>query len=326
MAHSSSKNKNDALHLTSDTDYFLPSDLQSFMGKEYDGSLKCFHLNTRSARNKANELDFFFHQFSFDFDIIMLTETWFSDANDVLKLPMYNAFFKPHRKSGGGVALLLRESMSCEMLTDYCCVHQNYEILSVLIGHSIIAVCYRPPAGNISSFFAFLESFLEFANENKYNIILGGDFNINMLLETADKRQMDMLIKAGGCMNTISLATRITNESSTLLDLFITSFAPSQTKSGVVITDISDHLGIFLCVKININKRQNKPAVVKFQNITSDSLDDFRRKLSSMDWSDVLHETDPNKAYNMFLIRFQKLYVSCFPYKSISPSRKIRKP
>lgn len=141
----------------------------------------------------------------------MFSETWFADAADVIKLPMYNTYFLNRTVCrGGGVALLLRETICGELLTDYSCVHKDFEMLSLLIDKKIITVCYRPPGGNLSSFFTYLESFFEFANDNKYNVILGGDFNINMLLETPDKKQMDALIKASGCIYTISLATRIT--------------------------------------------------------------------------------------------------------------------
>lgn len=309
------------------SDYFLPSNVKSFLGNEYIDSLKCFHLNARSARNKTDELELFFDQFEFSFDIIMLSETWFTDNTNVLNLPMYNSYFLNRTECrGGGVALIVKADISCEMLSDYCCVHNDYEMLSLLIGESIIAVCYRPPSGNLSSFFAYLESFFEFANENKCNVILGGDFNVNMLLDTTCKLQFDALIKSNGCENMINTATRITTESSTLLDLFITSYDTSYIKSGVVIVDISDHLGIFLCIKKNqtINIKYNDQLAIQFQNITPDSRNEFRQKLSCVDWDDVLHETNADKAYDLFLTKFKKIYESCFPYKKLSTHRKSR--
>lgn len=49
-----------------------------------------------------------------------------------------------------------------------------------------------------------------------------------------------------------------------------------------------------------------------YQNITPDSLNDFRQKLCNFDGSDVLLETYAEKAYIMFLSIIQKLYVSCY--------------
>lgn len=147
-------NKMDAMNFPSDDDYFLPSNVKTFLGSEYCSFFKCFHINARSARNKVDELDLFFDQFKFLFDIIMFSETWFRNTTDVLKLPMYNSYFLNRTASrGGGVAILVKSDISCEMLTDYCCVHKDYEILSLVIGHSIIAICYRPPSENLLSFF-----------------------------------------------------------------------------------------------------------------------------------------------------------------------------
>lgn len=54
---------------------------------------------------------------------------------------------------------------------------------------NIFALVYRPPGGNVESFF-FLRSlmlFLVFINEGKYNLIWGGDFNIDMSADTKVK-------------------------------------------------------------------------------------------------------------------------------------------
>lgn len=140
--------------------YFLPSNVKSSLGDKCINSLKCFHLNARSARNKADELEVLLSQFNFSFDAILLSETWYTDSSDVVKLPMYECYFLNRTESrGGGVAIMIKADLSCEMLTDYCCIDKDYEMLSLLIGQSIIAVCYRPPSGNVSSFFAYLESF-----------------------------------------------------------------------------------------------------------------------------------------------------------------------
>lgn len=149
-----------------------------------------------------------------------------------------------------------------------------------------------------------------------------------MLLETTNKMQFEALIQACGCVNMITAPTRITTESSTLLDLFITSYEKSDTKSGIVITDISDHLGIFLSINKNeaTNKKRKNQLGAHFQNITADNLNNFRQRLSCLDWNDVHQEKNANNAYNLFLSKFKNLYESCFPYKTFKTSRKCRKP
>lgn len=306
--------------------YFSASELKTFIVTENDESLKCFHLNTRSARNKTVELGLLFDEFCFEFDIIMLSETWYADQSCAFELPTHHGYFLNRTSGrGGGVSLLMNKSFRSEMLGEYSCTNDDYEVLSLLVDSNIASVFYRPPGGNLAAFFAFLDSYFSFANDNRYSIIAGGDFNINMLADTPTSRQMNLVISSNGCTNLITSPTRITSESSTLLDLLITNYDSARTKSGVICTDISDHLGVFMCVtKVIKNKKIQES--VSFQNITTSSLSEFRHKLAAFDWSEVTQKEDVDGAYNLFLEHFQQLYKLCFPYKSVRFSKKNRKP
>lgn len=81
------------------------------------------HLNTRSALNKEDSIAQFLGQFSFQFKIIMFTETWYRDDCAVLHLDGYKHFFinRPYRR-GGGVAVisnLYLISVSVHVTTKY---------------------------------------------------------------------------------------------------------------------------------------------------------------------------------------------------------------
>lgn len=51
------------------------------------------HLNARSACNKEDDIVLFLDQFSFSFDIVMLSETWYSNDCKMLNMEGYNTFF-----------------------------------------------------------------------------------------------------------------------------------------------------------------------------------------------------------------------------------------
>lgn len=55
--------------------------------------LTCVHLNIRSGRHKEEELLVFLSEFVFKFDIIMLTEKWYSSNEEVCRLDGYQNFF-----------------------------------------------------------------------------------------------------------------------------------------------------------------------------------------------------------------------------------------
>lgn len=61
--------------------YSTSNDLRLHLGKEYLSGLKICHLNAQSAKNKHATLDVFFSNFAFEFDLIMLSETSFTDEN-----------------------------------------------------------------------------------------------------------------------------------------------------------------------------------------------------------------------------------------------------
>lgn len=66
---------------------------ECYLGRECKNSLKCFHLNAQSARNKSCEIEMFFEGISVKFDAIFLTETLYTCNADLFKLPMYECYF-----------------------------------------------------------------------------------------------------------------------------------------------------------------------------------------------------------------------------------------
>lgn len=304
-------------------DCLLPNDLETYIDCKGKGLLKCFHVNAQSARNKTLSLEIFFAQFKFSFDVIMITETWYTSDVDVLKLSSYSSYFMNRTtRRGGGVCLLVKEAMKSELLKDYCCVTADYEVLSLRAGNTVISVLYRPPDGRTGDFFQFLERFLLFINENKYDLVLGGDFNIDMLKDNGPRQQMDILINTNGCLNVIKSPTRVTVHSETLIDLFITNFETDKIKAGTLTCNISDHLPIFMCINTRLYNEANSSESFLVQSITPDSLDAFRRDIYETNWDSIFIADDANIAYDSFLNTVKTIYKRHFPYKSIKTSKK----
>ncbi|XP_040074280.2 uncharacterized protein LOC120846540, partial [Ixodes scapularis] len=164
--------------------FVLPQDLITYLGADYISHMTCFHLNVRSAKSKAGGLELLFDQFGFSFDVVMLTETWYTEETDVLQLPTYHSFYINRKvKRGGGLAILTK-SVFGEVIGDNSCITQDYEMICIRNNQNIFAVVYRPPNGNIKSFLKFFASFLFFVMEKKCNVICGRDFNIDMSAET----------------------------------------------------------------------------------------------------------------------------------------------
>lgn len=306
--------------------YFLPSELNSITSSFSPNSVKAIHLNARSVRNKLLCLEEFFSEFLFQFSVIMLSETWSTCEYDVLKLANYKTYYLNRTKCrGGGVALLLCNSYECEVLELYSMITPDYEILSLCAGTIVFSVCYRPPNGNVTSFLEIYDRFLSFVCENEYTLVAGGDFNINMNDGNQYSRQFNTVILSGGFINVINVPTRVTAESESTLDIFITNSVPFKMEAGVMSCLISDHLPVFLFLE-NAGPLPRKQECITYQRITDSTLHTFRDALLQTNWDDVRSTKNANEAYNQFLRIFKTLYSLHFPTQVHRPARKTRKP
>ena len=111
----------------------------------------------------------------------------------------------------------------------------------------IAGVIYRPPSQNVADFIANLNILIgKISKENKYCYIMG-DFNLNLLNEQLHQLTSEFLdiMYANMLFPTITLPTRITWHSATFIDNIFTNDLINYAFSGLLLSDISDHLPIF---------------------------------------------------------------------------------
>lgn len=293
-------------------DLISPSEFARFIGPDHAKSTNICHLNCQSIRNKGDDIDAFFSSFDREFHLIMLSETWY-DINSVPWCPPNYQCFTASRTScrGGGISMLLQQSILADRIDQFCCITDDFEVLTVLCTRTVYSVFYRPPNGSLVSFSCFIENLFGFISDNKYKAIFGGDFNIDMSATTSVTRNFNLLISTHGFLNVISTPTRITSYTSTCIDLFLTNFNPAYIKSGVLSGGISDHMPIFLSLNQNIDKVNTRTRTG--QCITENRLENFRNQLCQLDWSEVYCAIDSNTAYESFLQIFKTAYDANFP-------------
>lgn len=300
--------------------YINLDQIDSFVGQEFHSSLKSFHANMRSARNKLDALEVLLSELKIRCHAIMLTETWYENNDVPFSAVGYNTY-NLNRQSGrgGGVAILITEDLKCELMPSFTCSTRDIEIITLQCKQIVFTTVYRPPDGNVTSFLGHLERLFSYINDNKMNIICGGDFNINLLCDSEPVKQFSLLLEEHSMINTISLPTRITTSSSTLIDLFLTNYKSCQTKAGVLTYYISDHLPIFLCVNTTV-KHKRATDKINYQEILPSQLHQFRHNIMNTNWSEVFNAQDANVAYDLFLSKFTDLYSRHFPFKTIGIS------
>lgn len=135
----------------------------------------------------------------------------------------------------------------CDVVNELTCITPNVECLVVRLKDVVVAAVYRPPLGHKSEFFEFMETLLPSLHSIHAAFLVMGDVNINMLSGDASSEHFESVLRTYACTNLITLPTRITGNSATLLDICVTSVPSVQCSTGVFFLDISDYLPIF-CV------------------------------------------------------------------------------
>ena len=124
----------------------------------------------------------------------------------------------------------------------------EYVFVEIIKANIIVGVIYRHPCMSLKSFNSeHLKPFLhKLGSENKQLILLG-DFNVN-LLNAKDEPESSAFLDTLGSnliLPQILLPTRITEDSQTLIDNIFSTASDTLNFSGNICFSISDHLPQF---------------------------------------------------------------------------------
>ena len=154
-----------------------------------------------------------------------------------------------------------------------------------------------------------------------------GDFNLNLMNHHCHSITGEFLdaLYSNMFFPLITRPTRITSHSATLIDnIFVNQFFDSS-RSGLLFTDISDHLPIFFIHFDSSFSAPTETALVR--DINQVNTAKFLSQLVTIDWSQFVTLDDTNNAYNSFLKQYSKIYDSCFPMKKVKVSNyRLSKP
>jgi len=166
-----------------------------------------------------------------NYDLVAFNEIW--GIKDFETLAVNNFEIKTNKqrtnRRGGGTIIFGRDSLECvEIDTPF--VEGCIETTGVKIGDVYFLNIYRPPSGDKDQ---FIELLLEFMNTKRGNkVIIGGDFNVNYLLNSDWYTNLCQEIGLEAKINDI---TRVV--SSTCIDNFLTNIQGRFLVSDVCIAD-----------------------------------------------------------------------------------------
>ena len=191
-----------------------------------------------------------------------------------------------------------------------------------------VGIIYRPntePLADIDIFTHTLFDILDTVdNEHKHCTILG-DMNIDLLKYGTHNKTNEYLdnICSHGYLPMITKPTRISTATATLIDHILTNNAKSSDKSGIIITDVSDHFGTFY---ITASKHISQTMKNVTQRCFSDAnVTKFNDELTKIDFSPVSEIMCPNRAYDQFITLYMSPFNQCFPERTQQVKRKFIK-
>ena len=242
--------------LMDDCKMLMPGDINLTLNTNC--KLRVLHLNIHSLLSKLNELKSLLTILSnsnCEIDIILLCETFLNDNTvAACNIPHYT-LIESHRTnlSRGGVGIYVNNKIRYKERYDLSIFKEGYfESCFVEVELNsrklVVGEIYRVPNTNEKDFINDYESILEKVNEEKSDILIGTDQNLDLLKYKShtNTAQFMNLNLSSGLLPMITKPTRITRETATLIDNFYLSAKHAcKSKSAVLVSDISDH---FPCI------------------------------------------------------------------------------
>ncbi|XP_037792643.1 uncharacterized protein LOC119587991 [Penaeus monodon] len=282
--------------------------------------VKVEHINAQSLLSKTNDVELLVQER--EIDVLCISETWLTnDLEDkYVCFSNYN-IYRQDKGRGGGVAIYVRDNLKVNPLNLTASKIDGVEDLWLSIQcrklPSVIIGCiYRHPHASAESFKYLLDIFREISLRNKPIIVLG-DLNENLLQK--DNR-LSKVISNCNLSQVIQKPTRITQFSSTLLDVILTN-KPELILNSDALFHAMLQIMSSSQPPIDIHKPKRKPIIKTFRcqrNYNQNTLCNLLLNDAGA-LSQIIH-TD--KQVDLFNDIFKKNLNLCAP----TVTREIRRP
>lgn len=300
-----------------------------------DGLISIIHFNSRSLNSNLAEIKHCLKELERKFTVIAISETWLDEEHiDTTEIEGYEMFYINRTQSkGGGAALFIDKKYKCKIVSYMSFAMANImECVTVEIERENernirISCIYRKPGSCIDIFREKIEE-LYSRHNNKKILFVCGDFNIDLLNPQQHNSTTEFInsMYSNSLYPTITRPTRITTHSATLIDNIFTNVIDRSVTSGLIITDISDHLPVFAIIQNCMQKNKDNTTIMMKREKTQNAVNSFKQDLLRQDWKKV-YVRDVNRAYETFLTIISGLYDKHCPLvKKIVKQKYIEKP
>lgn len=270
--------------------YFSVEKYNSVFDRESNKNcLSVISFNTRSYFSHVDELVSLIGALNSTPDVIVLTETWLSDATvNYCSIDGYKAYntLRKGDGRGGGVSIFVIDKWQSSFIESLSFSDDTLESCAVTLCNNnekfLVYGVYRPHSDSITNFTDRIGGILNGGIFKNSKTIVTGDFNINILNSCHEPNNYFLTsMQTLNFLPNISMPTRfssIDNVAPTLLDHVWTNILESH-HSGIILLDITDHCPVFTNIarvcpdipdRIRITFRDHSPPNLRlFEHILS---------------------------------------------------------
>jgi len=269
----------------------LSGDIECNPGPLSPECLTVFHLNIRSIRNKMNYIRDTFSECTHS--ILCFTETHLSHdiGNDLLQIEGFDTMFRKDKNAhSGGFIVYTSSLLSPQRILDLELLLPESVWVKIKDHSQTFLICtvYRQPSSTMD-FWNKLNICIEKAIEISPHIILVGDINEDQL--NPSNHKLKDIMTLNNLRNIIKDPTRVTSNSSTLIDITVLSSSVHCFDAGIFETDrtISDHYGTYVHIKTDFMLEEPyKRRIWEYKKANFTLLNEL---IESTDWSFIEHGT-----------------------------------
>ena len=298
-------------------------------------------INAQSINAKIDKLRGVLHflqeEYSFNFSVICIQETWIGEIEKSLlpRIPNYEPLHKPKSLGphSGLMMYIHNEFKGTDANIFNPALSGSWEGQSIKIsGKSLkdtlrISQIYRPPRENnsnasINTFITELNPYLEILSKEKSTSIICGDFNLDLKeVNSSEKIQqyLDLFLNYG-FLPKIMLPTKFSKKGCTLIDqIFCKHEDPWQSNdSGIMVSKVSDHL---MCItSFNVKKFKKKDEFIITVDKSPKNVGIFLGKVAT-DIQTIQYSTDlledPSQNCAKLINCITEQMKNCFPERKV---------
>ena len=262
------------------------------------------------------------------------------------EIPGYNKFEyatrdknkTPNPNCGGGVGFFVDKKFDYEILdVESSFLPHVYESIWIKVklkkgADKIIGNVYRPnsaPKADLEKAIDIHNNILQnFQNNREFSkceIIVCSDFNVNLLnFETHRSTNTyinDLISKS--FFPLITLPTRIKQQSATLIDHIWGNKIHDNSRSGILISSLSDHFPVFYFE--GIRQKDRNTSFIQKRKFNKKSIESFCADLRTTSWQEIKNENCPNLAFKSFFEKINSAIDFHFPVTKLKlTSKKVR--